>query len=46
MKTIFNWLLVAVCLFTVGNAQVMAENEKKEDVKNISLYNTLIKSEL
>ena len=33
MKTIFNWLLVAVCLFAVGNAQVMAENEKKEDVK-------------
>ena len=33
MKTIFNWLLVAVCLFTVGNAQVMAENEKKEEVK-------------
>lgn len=30
MKTIFNWLLVAVCLFTVGNSQVMAEGEKKE----------------
>ena len=34
MKTIFNWLLVAVCLFTVGNVRVMASNEeKKEDVK-------------
>ena len=30
MKTFFNWLLVAVCLFTVGNAQVMASNEEKE----------------
>lgn len=33
MKSVFNWLWVAVCLFTVGNAQVMAENEKKEEVK-------------
>lgn len=34
MKTVFNWLLVAVCLFTVGNVRVMASNEeKKEDVK-------------
>ncbi|MBR5842078.1 MAG: DUF3244 domain-containing protein [Bacteroidaceae bacterium] len=30
MKTFFNWLLVAVCLFTVGNVQVMASNEEKE----------------
>lgn len=30
MKTFFNWLLVAVCLFTVGNAHVMASNEEKE----------------
>ena len=36
MKTIFNWLLVAVCLFTVGNAHVMASNEeKKEEVKTV-----------
>lgn len=35
MKTFFYWLLVAVCLFTVGNAHVMAsgEEKKKEDVK-------------
>ena len=34
MKTFFNWLLVAVCLFIVGNAHVMASNEeKKEEVK-------------
>ena len=34
MKNVFNWLLVAVCLFTVGNAHVMASNEeKKEEVK-------------
>ena len=31
MKTIFNWLLAAVCLFAVGNVQLMANNE--EDVK-------------
>ncbi len=36
MKTFFNWLLVAVCLFTVGNAHVMASNEeKKEEVKTV-----------
>ena len=29
MKTFFNWLLVAVCLFTVGNAQVMADGGKE-----------------
>ena len=33
MKTVFQWLLVAACLFTVGNVQVMAEGEKKEEVK-------------
>ena len=34
MKTVFQWLLVATCLFTVGNVQVMAEGEKKkEEVK-------------
>lgn len=27
MKNVFNWLLAAVCLFTVGNVQVMASNE-------------------
>lgn len=39
MKTIFNWLLVAVCLFTVGNAQVMAsgEDKKKEEVKTVPI---------
>ncbi|MBR5840986.1 MAG: DUF3244 domain-containing protein [Bacteroidaceae bacterium] len=29
MKTFLNWLLVAVCLFTVGNAQVMADGGKE-----------------
>lgn len=33
MKTIFNWLLVAVCLFTVGNVRVMASNEEKKEEK-------------
>lgn len=33
MKNVMQWFLTAVCLFTVGNAQVMAENEKKEEVK-------------
>ena len=36
MKTIFNWLLVAVCLFTVGNAQVMAD-DKKEDSPSVPI---------
>lgn len=29
MKIFFNWLLVAVCLFTVGNVQVMADGEEE-----------------
>ena len=37
MKTFFNWLLVAVCLFTVGNAQVMAEEDKKEDAPSVPI---------
>ncbi len=36
MKTFFNWLLVAVCLFTVGNVQVMAD-DKKEDAQSGSI---------
>ena len=36
MKTFFNWLLVAVCLFTVGNAQVMAD-DKKEDSPSVPI---------
>lgn len=29
MKTFLNWLLVAVCLFVVGNVQVMAAGDKE-----------------
>ena len=32
MKHTFQWILVAVCLFVVGNVRVMAE-DAKEDVK-------------
>ena len=28
MKNVFNWILVAVCLFTVGTVQVMADDEE------------------
>lgn len=39
MKNVFNWLLAAVCLFMVGNVQVMASNEekKKEEVKTVPI---------
>ena len=36
MKNVFNWILVAVCLFTVGNVQVMAD-DKKEDAQSVSI---------
>ena len=36
MKTFFNWLLVAVCLFSVGNARVMAD-DKKEDAPSVPI---------
>ena len=32
MKTFINWLLVAVCLFTVGNVQVMADDKGEKEV--------------
>jgi len=32
MKHTFQWLLVAVCLFVVGNAQVMADDEEVKTV--------------
>ena len=35
MKNVFNWILVAVCLFTVGTVQVMADGE--EEKTNIPL---------
>ena len=42
MKTVFQWLLVAACLFTVGNVQVMAEGEKKkEEVKTVPIPLTI-----
>lgn len=28
MKHAMQWILAAICLFTVGNVQVMAESEK------------------
>lgn len=35
MKYTFQWILVAVCLFTVGNAQVMADDG--EEVKSVPI---------
>ena len=35
MKNVFNWLLVAVCLFTVGNVQVMAAGD--EEVEGVPI---------
>ncbi len=32
MKNVFNWILVAVCLFTVGNTHVMADGGEKDIV--------------
>ena len=32
MKHTFQWLLAAVCLFVVGNAQVMADDEEVKTV--------------
>lgn len=37
MKTVFQWLLVATCLFTVGNVQVMASSEEKKEEVKISI---------
>lgn len=37
MKIFFNWLLVAVCLFTVGNVQVMADGNKEKDIVPIPI---------
>ena len=37
MKTVFQWLLVAACLFTVGNVQVMASSEEKKEEVKISI---------
>lgn len=37
MKNVKQWFLAAVCLFTVGNVQVMAEGEKKEEVKTVTI---------
>ena len=35
MKNVFNWILVAVCLFTVGTVQVMADDD--EEVKTVPI---------
>ena len=32
MKNVFNWILVAVCLFTVGNTHVMADDKGEKEV--------------
>ena len=32
MKNVFNWILVAVCLFIVGNTHVMADGGEKDIV--------------
>lgn len=37
MKTVFQWLLVAACLFTAGNVQVMASSEEKKEEVKISI---------
>ena len=39
MKTVFNWLLAAVCLFAVGSVQVMAssDDKKNEEVKTVPI---------
>ena len=38
MKHTFQWLLAAVCLFVVGNAQVMADDE---EVKIMPYFSSL-----
>lgn len=35
MKNVFNWILVAVCLYTVGTVQVMADDD--EEVKTVPI---------
>ena len=37
MKHAMQWILAAICLFTVGNVQVMASSEKKEEVKTVPI---------
>ena len=36
MKNVFNWILVAVCLFTVGTVRVMADN-KDDDAPSVPI---------
>ena len=35
MKNVMQWFLTAVCLFTIGNAQVMAEDNNKNDSPSV-----------
>ena len=37
MKHAMQWILAAICLFTVGNVQMMASSEKKEEVKTVPI---------
>lgn len=37
MKYTFQWILVAVCLFIVGNVQVMADGDKEKDIVPIPI---------